>query len=215
MAPARNDPARPGNRIPVQGARGGIRRTIADVRLARLAPWLSAPSSSGGFPMTTIDRSPGVSDEGMRAAGRNGALAALAVLFLDLLWRATAAPTGVNSIPETVVAAVARLTPTAIFGWATETFGSLAQNTLFAAVLLGIVGAGAWAGRIAGVGSASRRFGAGTAGRRRAPAGSRVAPAGERPAAGRARDRSRRWPPRRALCAGARAAPGGRSSWRG
>jgi DMSO/TMAO reductase YedYZ molybdopterin-dependent catalytic subunit len=98
-------------------------------------------------------------------SGRSGALAALLVLFLDLLWRVVAAPTGVVSIPETVVAAVARLTPTAIFGWATESFGSLAQNTLFAVVLLGVVGAGAWAGRIAGLGAASGRFGAGVAGR--------------------------------------------------
>ena len=100
-----------------------------------------------------------------RVYGRSGALAALLVLFLDLLWRVVAAPTGVVSIPETVVGAVARLTPTAIFGWATETFGSLAQNTLFGVVLLGIVGAGAWAGRIAGLGTASGRFSAGFAGR--------------------------------------------------
>lgn len=100
-----------------------------------------------------------------RVYGRGGALAALLVLFLDLLWRVVAAPTGVVSIPETVVGAVARLTPTAIFGWATETFGSLAQNTLFAVVLLSIIGVGAWAGRIAGLGTASGRFGAGLAGR--------------------------------------------------
>ncbi|MCD6028364.1 MAG: oxidoreductase molybdopterin binding protein [Thermomicrobiales bacterium] len=107
---------------------------------------------------------PGRSDLRTRVYGRTGALAALLVLFLDLLWRSVAAPTGVVSIPETVVAAVARLTPTAVFGWATETFGSLAQNTLFAVVLLGVVGAGAWAGRIAGLG-ATGRFGAGFAGR--------------------------------------------------
>ena len=64
-------------------------------------------------------------------------LAALLALFLDLLWRATIAPAGVPSLPESVVAAVARLTPTSIFGWATENFGSLAQNTLWAIVLLG------------------------------------------------------------------------------
>ncbi len=49
-----------------------------------------------------------------------------------------------------MVAAVARLTPTAIFGWATESFGSLAQNTLWAIVLIGVVGMGYWAGQIAG-----------------------------------------------------------------
>src|SRR5918995_3145773 len=82
--------------------------------------------------------------------GRAGALAALLVLFLDLLWRLTLAPTGAQSIPETVVAAVARLTPTGIFGWATESFGSLAQNTLWVIVLVGVVGLGYWAGQIAG-----------------------------------------------------------------
>jgi len=85
-----------------------------------------------------------------RFYGRSGALAALLALFLDLLWRATIAPAGVPSIPETVVAAVARLTPTALFGWATETFGSMAQNTLWAFVLIGVVVAGYWAGQVGG-----------------------------------------------------------------
>ena len=34
------------------------------------------------------------------ADGRGGALAALLVLFLDLLWRVTLVPTGAQSIPE-------------------------------------------------------------------------------------------------------------------
>jgi DMSO/TMAO reductase YedYZ molybdopterin-dependent catalytic subunit len=90
--------------------------------------------------------------------------------LLDLLWRVTLAPAGVPSIPETVVAAVARLTPTAIFGWATESFGSLAQNTLFAAVLVGIVLVGSWAGVVAGGWTASGRLGAGRAGQMNAAA---------------------------------------------
>ena len=85
-----------------------------------------------------------------RDYGRTGALAALLALFLDLLWRATIAPAGVSAIPELVVAAVARLTPTSFFGWATENFGSLAQNTLFAVILLAIVLVGYWAGQVAG-----------------------------------------------------------------
>ncbi len=97
--------------------------------------------------------------------GRSGALAALLVLFLDLLWRVTLAPTGAQSIPESVVAAVARLTPTAIFGWATESFGSLAQNTLWAIVLVGVVGMGYWAGQIAGQLVRFGRFGTGVTGR--------------------------------------------------
>ncbi|MBA3450907.1 MAG: hypothetical protein H0T18_06830 [Chloroflexia bacterium] len=102
-----------------------------------------------------------ISSRRLRLGGRNGALAALLALFVDLLWRVVVAPAGVPSIPETVVTAVARLTPTALFGWATENLGSLAQNALFAGVLVGIVAAGAWAGNIAGVGVASQRFGAG------------------------------------------------------
>ena len=70
------------------------------------------------------------------------------MLFVDLLWRATLGAASAPSLPETVVAAVARLTPVPIFGWATETFGSLAQNTLFAAVLIGFVLAGYWAGQM-------------------------------------------------------------------
>lgn len=78
----------------------------------------------------------------------SGALAALLAVFLDLLWRSSLAPPGVPAIPESIVAAVARLTPTSLFGWATENFGSLAQNSLFAASIAGIVLAGAVAGRI-------------------------------------------------------------------
>ncbi|HEX2281340.1 MAG TPA: molybdopterin-dependent oxidoreductase [Thermomicrobiales bacterium] len=97
--------------------------------------------------------------------GRSGALAALVVLFLDLLWRVTLAPTGAPSIPESVVAAVARLTPTAVLGWATESFGSLAQNTLWTIVLVGVVGIGYWAGQVAGQLVRLGRFGTGTTGR--------------------------------------------------
>jgi DMSO/TMAO reductase YedYZ molybdopterin-dependent catalytic subunit len=90
-------------------------------------------------------------------AGRDGALAALLALFLDLLWRSTAAPAGAPSLPDTVVAAIARLTPVALFGWATETFGSLAQNTLFALVLVGFVAAGYAGGILAGRAGAGLR----------------------------------------------------------
>jgi DMSO/TMAO reductase YedYZ molybdopterin-dependent catalytic subunit len=101
----------------------------------------------------------------VRLAGRSGAVAALLALFLDLVWRAFLAPAGVPSIPEAVVTAVARLTPTAVFGWATETFGSLAQNTLFAAILVGVVLVGYGAGRVSGHWAASGRFGSAVAGR--------------------------------------------------
>ena len=81
------------------------------------------------------------------------------------LWRVALAPTGAQSIPESVVAAVARLTPTAIFGWATESFGSLAQNTLWAIVLVGVVGMGYWAGQVAGQLVRWGRLGTGVTGR--------------------------------------------------
>src|SRR4030095_1590170 len=101
-----------------------------------------------------------VSVEIARRGGQAGMLAALLALFLDLLWRATIAPPGVPSLPESVVAAVARLTPTSLFGWATENFGSLAQNTLWTIVLLGTVilgyGAGYAATRWAGAGLGQR-----------------------------------------------------------
>src|SRR5215212_10081713 len=97
--------------------------------------------------------------------GRAGALAALLVLFLDLVWRVTQAPTGAHSIPESVVAAVARLTPTAVFGWATESFGSLAQNTLWAIVLVAVVAMGYWAGQLAGQLVRLGRFGTGVTSR--------------------------------------------------
>jgi DMSO/TMAO reductase YedYZ molybdopterin-dependent catalytic subunit len=83
-------------------------------------------------------------------ATQAGAVAALAMLAVQLLWRLMGSSTGVQAFPELVVAALARLTPLGVFGFATETFGSLAQNTLFVAVMIGIVAVGAEAGGIAG-----------------------------------------------------------------
>ena len=86
-------------------------------------------------------------------AGQAGALAAVAMLAVQLLWRLTWSPTGVQAFPESVLAAVARLTPLSVFGSTTENYGSLAKKTLFVAVLFGIVAvgsyAGGWAGRLA------------------------------------------------------------------
>jgi DMSO/TMAO reductase YedYZ molybdopterin-dependent catalytic subunit len=97
-------------------------------------------------------------------AGKAGALAALAMLFVQLLWRVLS-PGGAPSFPETIVAAVARLTPYQLFGWVTETLGSAAQNMLFAATLLGIVAAGWAAGRKAGAWAQEAVFGANERGR--------------------------------------------------
>ncbi|HET7036696.1 MAG TPA: molybdopterin-dependent oxidoreductase, partial [Thermomicrobiaceae bacterium] len=113
---------------------------------------------------------PSTADLRARLDGRAGALAALLVLFLDLLWRVTLAAPGVPATPESVVAAIARLTPVPLFGWATETFGSLAQNTLWTLVLIGIVAVGYIAGRVGGRWVASGRLGAGAAARLRAAA---------------------------------------------
>ncbi|MDP9362668.1 MAG: hypothetical protein M3Q10_00300, partial [Chloroflexota bacterium] len=92
-------------------------------------------------------------------------MAAMAMLAAQLVWRVGWPETGVQAFPELVVAAVARLTPLGLFGFATETFGSLAQNTLFVVVLIGTIAAGAeaggWAARLADGG----RLGVGFAGR--------------------------------------------------
>ena len=94
-------------------------------------------------------------------AGTAGVLAALVMLTLPLAWRLTLSPPGVPSFPEMVVAAVARLTPLALFGWATENFGPLAKNTLFVLTLLGTLAVGRWAGSTAWRWAASGRFGSG------------------------------------------------------
>jgi DMSO/TMAO reductase YedYZ molybdopterin-dependent catalytic subunit len=82
-------------------------------------------------------------------AARAGAIAALVMLLVQLAWRLFASSTGVQSFPEFIVAAVARLTPLDFFAFMTETFGSLAQNTLFVIVLIGVVVVGYEAGAIA------------------------------------------------------------------
>jgi hypothetical protein len=101
----------------------------------------------------------------IRRAGRAGVVAALAMLFAQLLWRLVAGAEGAPSFPETIVAAVARLTPLGLFGWATENLGSLAQNGLFVATLLGILAAGHEAGALAGRWAWAERWGSGERGR--------------------------------------------------
>lgn len=108
-------------------------------------------NSSMFSPAKTDDRLARGEHRGLFARpNQAGAVAALVMLAVQLLWRLTSSPTGVQSFPELVVAALARLTPLGVFGFATETFGSLAQNTLFVAVLIGIVALGAEAGGVAG-----------------------------------------------------------------
>ncbi len=75
-------------------------------------------------------------------AGQAGAIAAIVMLLAQLLWRLEWSAAGVPSYPEIIVTAVARLTPLDLFGTITESVGSLAKNSLFVAVLVGIVGAG-------------------------------------------------------------------------
>jgi DMSO/TMAO reductase YedYZ molybdopterin-dependent catalytic subunit len=87
------------------------------------------------------------------------------MLFAQLLWRLVAGAEGAPSFPETIVAAVARLTPLGLFGWATENLGSLAQNGLFVATLLGILAAGHEAGALAGRWAWAERWGSGERGR--------------------------------------------------
>jgi len=88
-----------------------------------------------------------------------GALAALVMLAVQLVWRVEWSKAGVPAFPEIIVAAVSRLTPLSLFGAVTENYGSLAKQTLFVAVLLGIIAAGYQAG-LSATGLA-RRFGSG------------------------------------------------------
>ncbi|MDP9370027.1 MAG: molybdopterin-dependent oxidoreductase, partial [Chloroflexota bacterium] len=69
----------------------------------------------------------------------------------------------VPAFPETVLAAIARLTPLSVFGAATENYGGLAKKATFVAVLVGIAAVGYGAGVLAG--RLSRRTGPGLAGR--------------------------------------------------
>ena len=101
----------------------------------------------------------------IRRAGRAGVVAALAMVFVQLLWRLAAGADGAPSFPETIVAAVARLTPLGLFGWATENLGSLAQNGLFVATLIGILVVGHEAGALAGRWAWTERWGGGERGR--------------------------------------------------
>ncbi len=97
------------------------------------------------------------------AGAAAGALAALVMLALQLIWRLEWSKAGVPAFPEIIVAAVSRLTPLSLFGAATENYGSLAKQTLFVAVLLGIIAAGYQAGQSAT--GLARRFGSGVGAR--------------------------------------------------
>lgn len=98
-------------------------------------------------------------------AAQAGAIAALVMLLVQLAWRLFGSSVGVQSFPELIVAAVARLTPLDFFGFMTETFGSLAQNSLFVIVLIGIVVVGYEAGAIAHRLFDTGRLGSGLLGR--------------------------------------------------
>ena len=88
-------------------------------------------------------------------AGQAGFLAATIMMAVQFIWRLGWSRDGaVQAFPEFVVAAVARLTPLAIFGAATENYGSLAKKALLVTVVLAIGGVGMWGGRAAGVLSA-------------------------------------------------------------
>ena len=99
-----------------------------------------APWSQLGAPVTSAAREGAAT---VRAyAGQAGAIAAIVMLLAQILWRLEWSAAGVPSYPEIIVIAVARLTPLNLFGTITESVGSLAKNSLFVAVLVGIVGAG-------------------------------------------------------------------------
>ncbi|HEU0115547.1 MAG TPA: molybdopterin-dependent oxidoreductase, partial [Thermomicrobiales bacterium] len=103
--------------------------------------------------------------DAMRGAAVAGLLAALLILFVQLLWRAAFSPPGVPSFPEMVVAAVARLTPLDLFGYATENFGPLAKDSLFVVILLVTLAVGYEAGAVADRWARSGRLGRGVGAR--------------------------------------------------
>ncbi|MDQ3512938.1 MAG: molybdopterin-dependent oxidoreductase [Chloroflexota bacterium] len=138
------------------------------------------PGRSPVAPRSRIGRGPGTpgttiaTGAGAVGARRNPALAgmgaALVMLAAQLAWRLAGDGDGtVPSFPEIIVAAISRLTPLDVFGTVTETYGSLAKQTLFVTVLLGIIAFGAtagdWADRLArsSGGGFRRRIGAGIA----------------------------------------------------
>ena len=138
------------------------------------------PERAPMAPRARLTRATGTPDApvasgiGVDTARRNPALAgmgaALVMLAAQLVWRVAGSGDGsVPSFPEIIVAAISRLTPLDIFGTVTETYGSLAKQSLFVAVLVGIIAFGAsagdWADRIAGRSGAGpgRRVGAGIA----------------------------------------------------
>jgi len=88
--------------------------------------------------------------EWLRRAGKAGAFAALVMIAVQLALRIIVGAEGTPSLADLIVAMVARLTPVPVFGWITETFGSLGQNLLFVLVLVAIVAVGWAAGREAG-----------------------------------------------------------------
>ena len=65
--------------------------------------------------------------EWLKRSGKAGAFAALVMIAAQFLLRLTVGSGGVPSFPEMVVAMIARLTPVSVFGWVTETLGSLGQ----------------------------------------------------------------------------------------
>lgn len=116
------------------------------------------------FPTSPPPTAASASRSVVEHAGRAGLLASLVMLAVQLLWRLNWSKDGVvQAFPEFIVAAIARLTPLSVFGEVTETYGSLAKKSLFAAVLLGIVAVGFRSGTVAGW--LSRRIGRGAAGR--------------------------------------------------
>ena len=87
-------------------------------------------------------------DEVRAVGGQAGAMAAIVMLIMQLLWRLDWSATAVPAFPEIVVTAIARLTPLDLFATITESVGSVAKNTLFVAVLIGIIGVGSSTGML-------------------------------------------------------------------
>jgi DMSO/TMAO reductase YedYZ molybdopterin-dependent catalytic subunit len=84
----------------------------------------------------------------LKRAGGAGFISALVMVGAQLVWRSLDSKDNVvQSFPEFIATAIARLTPLSVFGSVTENYGSWAKRTLLAACVIGIVAVGVWAGR--------------------------------------------------------------------
>lgn len=86
----------------------------------------------------------------LSSARKAGLVAALVMVAVQLGWRVLFSENNVvQALPEFIATAIARMTPTSLFGTITENYGSWAKRTLLVACCLGIIAMGPVAGQSA------------------------------------------------------------------